>query len=168
MQNSRYVKRFVVDTGLLLIHAASIYENGRLLEKAVTFLKIPKPDIEGLARMIDRLFSSVGEILVTPYVLAEFCNLAQSRLDLREGKLEEFLNLYNGFILKLKEWHCKKEELIAFKESLKFCFTDSSVALASKREGIPLFTIDGKLVGFCKSKGIEAKHVYYEFYLNTR
>jgi len=161
------VKRFVVDTGLLLIHAASIFENGRLLAKTVSFLKIPKPDIEGLARMIDRLFSSVREIWVTPYVLAEFCNLAQSRLDLRDNRLEEFLNLYNDFLLKMKEWHCGKEELIAFKESLKFCFTDSSVALASKREGIPLFTIDKRLAEWCKSKGIEAKHVYYEFYLSS-
>jgi predicted nucleic acid-binding protein len=161
------VKRFVVDTGLLLIHAASIFENGRLLAKTVSFLKIPEPDIEALAKMIDRLFSSVGEIWVTPYVLAEFCNLAQSRLDLRDNRLEEFLNLYNNFLLKMKEWHCRKEELIAFKESMKFCFTDSSLALVSKREGIPLFTIDKKLVEWCKSKGIEAKHVYYDFYFES-
>jgi predicted nucleic acid-binding protein len=161
------MKRFVVDTGLLLIHAASIFEKGRLLAKTVSFLKIPKPDIEGLARMIDRLFSSEREIWVTPYVLAELCNLAQSRLDLRDDRLEGFLNLYNDFLLKMKEWNCGKEELIAYKESMRFCFTDSSVALASKREGIPLLTIDSTLVGWCKSQGIEAKHVYYEVYLSN-
>ena len=90
---------------------------------------------------------------------------SKSRLGLRENTLITFLNNYNEFLIKLKEWHCEKDELIAFKRSLKFCFTDSSVALASKREGIPLVTVDRKLVGWCKSQGIEAKHIYYDIYL---
>jgi predicted nucleic acid-binding protein len=159
---------FVVDTGVLLIHAANFFENGRLLDKATTFLKIPKPDSKGLATAVDHLFSSVDEILVTPYVLSEFCSLAQSRLRLRESKLEEFLNHYNEILLKMRECQCSKEELMAFKQFLKLCFTDSSVALASKREGAPLFTIDSRLVGCCRSQKIDAKHLYYDYYLDPR
>ena len=163
MQNSNYIKRLVTDTGPLLVHSASLYENGRLLKYAVTSLKIAEIDAIGFAKMIDRLFSTVREILVTPYVLAELCNLVQIRLRLRENELSRFINSYSEFLLKLKEWHCEKDELIAFKRSLKLCFTDSSVALASKREGIPLVTVDRKLVGWCKSQGIEAMHIYHKY-----
>ena len=165
MQSVDVTKGFVVDTGLLLIHATSIFEKGRLLKEAVTSLKIEKQEAEGFAKMIDRLFSSVKVILVTPYVLAELCNLAQSRLCLRDNKLLDFLKGYSDFLIKFKEWQCEKDELIAFKNSLRFCFTDSSVAFASKKEGMPLITIDQKLVRWCKSKGIEAKHAFYELYL---
>lgn len=165
MQNSDYSKGLVTDCGPLLIHAASVFENGRLLEDAVTSLKIAKPDAESFAKMIDRLFSSVKKIVVTPYVLAELCSLAKSRLGLRENALFDFLEDYSEFLIKLKEWHCEKDELIAFKKSLRFCFTDSSVALASKKERIPLLTIDEELVRWCKSQGIEARHIYYEIYL---
>jgi len=165
MQNSDYMKGVVVDTGPLLIHAASIFENGRLLKDAVTPLKIPETEAKNLAIMIDRLFSTVKRILVTPYVLAEFCNYAQRTFGLKDNQLIRFMDTYTEFLLKLKEWQCEKDELIAFEKSLKLCFTDSSVAFASKRERIPLITIDGKLVEFCKSQGIEAKHIYFEIYL---
>jgi hypothetical protein len=67
----------------------------------------------------------------------------------------------------MKEWQCTKEELMAFKESSKMCFTDSSVALASERKRVPLFTIDRRFVGWCRSRGIEAKDVYGELYFSN-
>lgn len=148
----------------MLIHAASVFENGALLSNSVS--GIPAPDIQGVANTIDRLLCSAKAVYLTPYVLAEFCNLANCRLGLKDSRLERFLNIYHEFFLKTREWQCKKEDLIAFKKSLKFCFTDSSVAFASKENGIPLLSIDGKLVNWCKSQGIDAKHLYYEIYLS--
>jgi predicted nucleic acid-binding protein len=168
MRSFNFFNEFVIDSGPLLIHAASVFEQGRLLNRAVGGGGIPKPDIEGLAKMIDRLLSSSRVVLTTPYVLAEFCNLAQSRLGLRENSLKDFLDCYSEVLLKLEEWQCKKEDLMAFKESLSMCFTDSSLAYASKCEGMPLYTIDRRLVGWCKTKGIEAKNLYYDFYLSAQ
>lgn len=166
MEFENFGRGIVVDTGPLLIHALGNFEKGKHLKTAVRALRLEGRDAANLCKVLDRLFVSARIVFVTSYVLAELCNLAKTRVGLKDQRLGTFIGLYSEFMLKMKELHIDKDELLMFKEAWKLCFTDASVALASKKEGVPLITIDSQLIRWCKQKGIEAKHAYYEIYLS--
>lgn len=159
--------RIVVDTGPILIHASGVFDKGRHLRKAVKCYRIAEPDALGLHTSIDMLFSTARKIFVTPYVLAEFCDLANTRLKLKDNRLRDFVHSYKELLEKMEESHIEKKELLRFKKAWKFCFTDSSVALTSMRKDAPLLTIDRKLRSWCEDQGIKAKDVYYDIYLSV-
>lgn len=160
-----FINGIVVDTGPLLIHASGIFEEGRNLEKVTTPFCIEKPDAMSLLKTIDRLFTSTRRILVTPYVLSEFCNLAQRLIKLKNDRLQHFIESYSAFLSTTHDYNINKDILIEFQASKNFCFTDSSVALTAQENDIPLITIDWALKRWCESQGIEAKHIYYEIHL---
>lgn len=166
-----YAKRIVVDSGPLFLHAASVFSKESGLEiclrKAVRSLAINELDARHFSIVLDRFFSTAKEILVTSYVLAEICNLAEVRLKLKNSKLRDFVGSYKEFLLKLREYHVEKDQLIELKKAWKLCFTDSSLALASRDNKAQIITIDNKLVGWCRSQGIDAKHAYYDIYLSS-
>ena len=160
-------RRIVVDTGPMLIHASGAFDKGSLLRKAVKCFRIAEPDALGLYRSIDMLFSTAHKIFVTPYVLAEFCDLANSKLRLRDNRLRDFVRSYSELLAKMEEFHIEKRELLNFKKAWKFCFTDSSLALTSMIKDAPLLTVDRKLRSWCENQGIRAKDVYYDIYLSV-
>jgi|GEM_PF-1756860 len=169
--SSHYGNRIVVDTGPLLVHAAGVFDKGRTskphLKKATSNLRITEDDAEHFSEVLDRVFSSAREIIITPYVLAELCNLASHRLKLKNERLEEFISSYKEFLLKLRECNVAKKDIIDFKDSWKFCFTDASLALISRRKGMTLITTDFILANWCKKHNIDARDAYNDIYLSA-
>ncbi|MHC1611012.1 MAG: PIN domain-containing protein [Candidatus Methanospirareceae archaeon] len=108
---------------------------------------------------------STRKIVTTPYVITEFHALAERRAKLNEPGLRELIQDYVEFLSKIEEKFVPKDEILEFKEGWGLCFTDSSLFLSARNLELPIISNDRKLIGFCKKRGVQAFHIYYDIYL---
>jgi len=160
MALEKLIKGFIIDTGPLLLHAFYKFGGLELVNPG-----IPMPDLNRVALLVERIFCSARKVVTTPYIIAEFHAIAERKAKLKGRKIVDFIRSYAEVLSKIEENIVRKEEILLFKAGWGLCFADSSLILSAKELEMPILSVDRELVNFCKEKGVDAFHVYYDVYL---
>ena len=87
------------------------------------------------------------KIIITPYVIAELSNLANTKL---KPYFENFINECTSFLKNFEEQQIKKYMVLNKKQAQWLGFTDSSIIISSEiRHGLLVLTEDGGLITEC-------------------
>jgi len=142
-------QRYILDTKPFVILTVGLF-NKRYLEKVGFRWKLEGKDFDLLSG-----FLQGKKIIVTPQVLAETCNIVESRL--KKDLFKEYMEYMMVFFKEeLIEIYVEKEKLLDIEAITKFGFTDISVyAICGEKE--ILIVGDQDLHGFCKKKNKEVK-----------
>jgi rRNA-processing protein FCF1 len=145
---NRY-KLLLLDTGPLLLYLVGFY-NAKYLSKF-------NYDSQDHALLVD--FLKDREIVVTPQVLAEISNLANSRLN--EADFSKFLSNSINIIMRAREDYIEKDQILKRADEVaKFGITDTSLIEASSSGNSRLLlTSDGKLFYYCSGNNIPVIHI---------
>lgn len=154
----------VLDSGVLLIHAFTYYQEGRHLSKVSA--GIPSKDVQDVAYVISELLKSIP-VCITPQVLAEFQALARIRVRLNNEDLAIFLKDYSEF--PIHEIYVQYRDLTTIKtreRAWNISYTDTSVVLAGVAREAPVLTLDRALRRLARPLRVQVLHVYEDFYLH--
>ena len=154
----------VVDTGVLLIHAALALRGPASLGQVMS--DVPRAQRLGLGELIDQTMRAFRAHL-TPEVLAEFQALAQSRLRLGEEDKAAFLRGYSAYAI--TEQYVPWERIVRAKsehDAWTFSYTDTSLVLAARDLNAPLLTTDRRLRALGARMNVQVLHVYEDYYLH--
>ena len=154
----------VADTGVLLLHAFSSYEQGRYLRRVAA--DIPSGDIDLLVSYLGDLFATV-KVCTTPQVMTEFQALSQARARLGTQRLASFLCRYSEF--PLTEHHIELSTIAERKTALDawtYSYTDTSVVLAGLERKSPVLTLDRAMRGLGGRLNVPVIHAYEDFFLH--
>jgi hypothetical protein len=149
-----------VDTNILVLHAFSIFEQGRYLRR-VWPINLEWTDSAPICNWLGELLASY-ELVTTPEALIEFKFVAQSRGRLDSRGLVAFLRSYAPFNAALRENHVGIADIVTFEEiqdAWWLCFADTSLVLTASQRPAPLLTLDWPAYSFCMSHGIQARHL---------
>jgi len=157
--------QLVVDSNILLLHAFSLYDAGRLLEH-VWPSTLEWQESERICRWLARVLGSF-QLITTPYALLEFKHVAGSRAKLGQDERERFFDSYGLYLLALQEEHVAIEDILTYERDRQawwLCFADTSLVLTALRRQAPLFTLDWPAYNFIVRQGGSARHVVEWFY----
>ena len=140
-------KKIVIDTGPLLLYLVGFYRI-----KDLEHFGYKDRDL----LLLNEFLKNFSEILVTPHVLAEMSDLAESRLNKR---FSSFMFTSFDRLYALGEEYITKNEILGRKNCVsKFGIADvASIGVSEKN--ILFLTADGPLYYYCKSIEIPVIHL---------
>ncbi len=160
-------KGFILDTGVLLIHALGVFEDGKYLSQACGFLKEKNKDqvARNLFGVVTRLMASSGPNFITPHALTEFFALVEGKLGLNGREVSDLLLRYHEVLMNLSDVHLEKNDLLASEQLSKFGIADVAGTFATNLKNSILLTTDYPLTLWCRGHDLLAWHIYYDVYL---
>lgn len=143
-----YKNNVIIDSGVLL----EFYE---LLLESINQTIMGKKK-EQLFRYLEHL--SGKNLYVVPQVYSELYSLLKRDADNNIPKLKDWLSKLKPYYKTLIEKFVSIEKILDDIKFLDFGFTDIALSKLIDKNNY-FITIDWKLRGYCKSKGLEAYHI---------
>jgi len=136
----------VLDTGMLLLYLVGLFDksnNSNFLRE----FGYTKKDFAALTRFLELM--KINTFVVTPHILTEFYSLTKNSI--KSEAWSRFLDLCMHNLLKFKEIHIEKDEILQHRRFKRLGFCDVGIKLICKKEHCnAMMTDDRDLHTVCK------------------
>jgi hypothetical protein len=151
----KYVnKKIIIDTNRLLLLLIGNYDEANGSNFLKNFKEYSKEDYEILKKFISQLNI---KIVITPHILSEISDMINNEIKPENNfeKVIEWLSKVSNVLKEIQENDVEKNIILDEDVVKKLGFTDTSIIITSRENGLPVLTGDIKLSGECNKKRLD-------------